>query len=82
MPVFSGLNEVKLSDTHRLDLGIKYGSKPGKAFRWQWFIGVNNAYNRTNPIGIIIEEDEAGRLRYVQPGLFGLLPFVSYQFEF
>lgn len=82
IPIFSGINEVKLSDTHRLDLGIKYGSKPGKAFRWQWFIGVNNAYNRTNPIGIIIEKDEAGIFRYVQPGLFGLLPFISYEFEF
>lgn len=82
VPVFSNRNEVKLSDTHRLDLGIKYSSKPGKAFRWEWFVGVNNAYNRTNPVSIIIEEDESGALRYVQPGLFGLLPFISYGFEF
>ena len=82
VPQFTSINDVKLSDTHRLDLGIKYNSKPGKPFSWQWFIGVNNAYNRTNPIGILIEEDDNGNYRYVQPGLFGLLPFVSYQFEF
>lgn len=82
VPVFTTVNEVKLADTHRLDLGIKYNSKPGTSFQWQWFIGVNNAYNRTNPIGIFIEEDDAGNFRYIQPGLFGLLPFISYQFEF
>lgn len=82
VPQFTRQNEVKLSDTHRLDLGIKYKSKPGKPFSWQWFIGVNNAYNRTNPIGIVIEEDDSGHYRYVQPGLFGFLPFISYQFEF
>lgn len=82
VPVFTSVNEVKLSDTHRLDLGIKYSSKPGTSFSWQWFVGVNNAYNRTNPIGILIEENDDGSYRYVQPGLFGFLPFVSYQFEF
>lgn len=82
VPVFTSVNDVKLADTHRLDLGIKYSSKPGTSFSWQWFVGVNNAYNRTNPIGILIEEDDAGNFRYVQPGLFGLLPFISYQFEF
>lgn len=82
VPIFSGINEAKLSDTHRLDIGVLYGSKPDNPFQWQWFIGVNNVYNRTNPIGIIIEEDESGKLKYVQPGLFGLLPFISYKFYF
>ena len=82
VPISTNVNEVKLSDTHRLDLGIKYSSKQGKHFSWQWFVGVNNVYNRTNPVGILIEEDDDGNYRYVQPGLFGFLPFVSYQFEF
>jgi hypothetical protein len=83
VPVYSGINEVKLADTHRLDLGVKFKSKPGKKFRWEWFGGVYNAYNRASPIGIAIEQDEVDNsLRYVQPGLFGLIPFITYGFKF
>lgn len=82
IPVYSGINEVKLSNTHRLDLGLKFKSKPEKKFQWQWFAGVYNAYNRANPVGISIEQDEeTNALRYEQPGLFGLLPFISYGFK-
>jgi len=81
IPIYSGINEVKLANTHRLDVGIKWRSQPGKKFQWQWFAGVYNSYNRANPIGISIEQDEAGALRYEQPGLFGLLPFISYGFK-
>ena len=83
IPVYSTINGVKLANTHRLDAGIKFKSKPGKKFQWQWFAGVYNTYNRANPIGIIIEQDETdGSLKYSQPGLFGLLPFISYGFKF
>ncbi|HEY9049051.1 MAG TPA: TonB-dependent receptor [Ohtaekwangia sp.] len=83
VPIYSGINEVKLANTHRLDIGIKYKSKPERKFQWQWFAGVYNVYNRANPIGIIIEQDETtNALRYEQPGLFGLIPFISYGFRF
>ena len=82
IPVYSGINEIKLSDTHRLDVGLKYKSKPGRKFQWHWYAGVYNVYNRANPIGITIEQNEqTGELKYVQPGLFGLLPFLSYGFK-
>jgi hypothetical protein len=83
IPVYAGINQVKLTDSHRLDLGIKFLSKPGKKFQWQWFAGVYNTYNRANPIGIFITQNETdGSLQYLQPGLFGLLPFISYGFKF
>jgi hypothetical protein len=82
IPVYSGINQVTLSASHRLDLGVKLRSKSEKKFQWQWFAGVYNTYNRANPIGINIEQDENdGSLRYTQPGLFGLIPFVSYGFR-
>jgi len=81
IPVYSGINQVKLANTHRLDLGIKLKSKPEKRFQWQCFAGVYNSYNRANPIGINIEQQPDGSLRYEQPGLFGLLPFISYGFK-
>ena len=83
IPLYSGINQVKLADSHRLDAGIKLMSKPGRKFQWQWFAGVYNVYNRASPLGIIIEQNEQdGSLRYLQPGLFGLLPFISYGFKF
>jgi len=83
IPLYSEINEVKLADSHRLDAGIKFMSKPGRKFQWQWFAGVYNVYNRASPVGMIIEQsEEDGSLRYLQPGLFGLLPFISYGFKF
>lgn len=83
IPLYSEINGVKLANAHRLDLGIRYKSLPGKRYQWQWFAGVYNAYNRANPVGIKIEQDETdGSLRYEQPGLFGLIPFISYGFKF
>jgi outer membrane cobalamin receptor len=78
IPIFTGINNVKLSDTHRLDLGLKFKSKTDKRIQWEVFAGVYNAYNRANPIGITIEQDEqTGALKYLQPGLFGVIPFIS-----
>lgn len=82
IPVYSEINQVKLASSHRLDLGLKYKSNPARKFQWQWFVGVYNVYNRANPIGINIEQDEVdGSLRYTQPGLFGMIPFLSYGFK-
>ena len=83
LPVYAPLNSVKLSDTHRLDLGIKFKSKPERKFQYEVFAGVYNAYNRSNPVGINVEQDDAtGELKYTQPGLFGVIPFISYGFKF
>lgn len=82
VPVYSGINQVSLSNTHRLDLGLKYKSRHGSRYQWEWFAGVYNTYNRANPIGLIIEPTPQGSLRYIQPGLFGLIPFISYGFKF
>lgn len=82
IPVFSGINEVKLANAHRLDVGIKFKSRPHRHFQWEWFAGIYNAYNRANPVAITIEQDDDGSLHYEQPGLFGAIPFISYGFKF
>lgn len=82
LPVYAPINSVRLADTHRLDIGLKLKSKPEKKFQYTWFVGVYNAYNRANPVGITVEQDETnGALRYEQPGLIGLIPFISYGFK-
>jgi hypothetical protein len=83
LPQYAPLNSVRLADTHRLDLGIKFKNKPESKFQYEWFAGVYNAYNRASPIGInVTQDDNTGALKYEQPGLFGLLPFISYGFKF
>lgn len=83
VPEFAPVNSVKLSDSHRLDLSLKYFSKPGNRFRWHVFAGIYNVYNRATPFGIVIKEDPADqKKKYVQPALFGLLPFVGYGCQF
>jgi len=82
IPVYAPINSVKLADTHRLDLGIKFRPRPDKKFQGEWFAGVYNVYNRAAPIGVFIMSNGDGSFRYEQPGLFGLLPFVSYGFKF
>nr|HPH46754.1 TonB-dependent receptor plug domain-containing protein [Chryseolinea sp.] len=82
IPVYAPLNSVKLANTHRLDLGIKFRSRPERKIQSEWFAGVYNVYNRATPFGITIEPNSDGSYRYQQPGLFGLLPFVSYGFKF
>lgn len=82
IPVYAPINSVKLADTHRLDLGVKFRSRTGNRFQSEWFAGVYNTYNRATPVGIAILPNGDGSFRYEQPGLFGLLPFVSYGFKF
>lgn len=82
IPVYAPMNSVKLADTHRLDVGIKFRPKPDRKFQGEWFAGVYNVYNRASPIGVFIAPNGDGSFRYEQPGLFGLLPFVSYGFRF
>lgn len=83
LPVYAPLNSVRLADSHRLDLGIKFRSNPERKFQSEVFVGVYNTYNRASPVGISVEQDEAtGELKYTQPGLFGVLPFFSYGFKF
>ncbi|MBL7850796.1 MAG: TonB-dependent receptor [Cyclobacteriaceae bacterium] len=83
IPVYAPINSVKLADTHRLDLGIKFKpSRIGKRFQGEWFFGVYNVYNRATPVAIAIVSNGDGTFRYEQPGVFGFLPFISYGFTF
>lgn len=81
IPIFAPLNSVKLADTHRLDIGVKYRTRLDRKLQGEWFVGIYNVYNRASPIGIVIRPNGDGSFRYEQPGLFGLLPFVSYGFK-
>lgn len=79
--IFSDRNAYTLSDAHRLDLMLILKSNKKRRFQGEWRAGVYNVYNRATPVQVYIRQN-AGQLEYVQPGLFGTLPFISYHFKF
>ncbi len=82
IPVYTERNAVQMSPSHRLDLNLIIRSKPGKKFQSEWHIGGYNVYNRATPYRIEVERLEDGSTRYTQPGLFGFIPSIGYNFKF
>ena len=83
VPVYTSRNALRLSAAHRLDVNLVIRNKPTKRFRSEWHLGAYNLYNRASPYTTRVRLDPAtGRLRYEQPGLFGFVPSVAYNFSF
>lgn len=86
IPIYAERNSVRMSDSHRLDLNLVFRTKPHK--KWKYFInefciGAYNVYNRAAPFRINVTIDpETGKYKYTQPGLFGFLPSVAWNFKF
>lgn len=83
IPVYSKRNEFKMSSSHRLDVNLVIRNKRTKRFDSEWHIGGYNVYNRATPYSIRVKLDEStGALKYEQPGLFGFIPSIAYNFKF
>lgn len=85
LPIYADRNSVKMSATHRLDINLTIKSRPKFNGRWQgeWSFGIYNVYNRASPYIIRLEPSGDGSsYRYTQPGIFGFLPSVAYNFKF
>ena len=80
--IFADRNSYSMSASHRLDVNMVFKSKPKKKFAWEWHVGAYNVYNRATPFRIKVETDASGKLKYVQPGLFGFLPSFAFNFKF
>jgi len=68
---------------HRLDVSFTH-TKVKKKFTREWSFGLYNAYCRYNPYLIFFEDDDTKEsgTKTVQYSMFGLVPFVSYNFKF
>lgn len=88
VPIYTARNAVRMQPTHRLDINIIRRSKPlnkkgqPRKFRTEWHFGAYNVYNRAAPYRINIVAGENGGYKYQQPGLFGFIPFVAFNFEY
>ena len=90
---FTGVNEknsFRMSDFHRLDLGVSFRKKKKWGER-TWVIGVYNAYIHNNPFFISLDNDEVldedtgqvTRTRtFKEIAILPLIPSISYNFKF
>jgi hypothetical protein len=87
-PVYSGRNEYRRPDYHRLDLSLTYVPRPDtkdtkKRRRGEWNVSLYNAYGKKNPWMITYNQQEDTGLPYAEMiYLFGIVPSVSYNFKF
>ncbi len=81
IPIYSERNAIKLSPSHRLDLNFILKNNPIKKFKSEWQIGVYNFYNQATPYRVNVRFN-GKTLEYVQPGFFGFIPSVSFNFSF
>ncbi len=86
LPLYTGRNEYRLPDYHRLDLSItlRGKEKPGKRWIGEWNLSIYNAYARKNVWTLNFVPDEAqpdvttAEMTY----LFTIVPAITYNFKF
>ncbi len=86
IPVYTGRNEYRLPDYHRLDIAvtIKEKKKERKFWEGEWNFSVYNAYARKNPWTINFRQDSDNPdITYAEMTyLFSIIPAVTYNFKF
>ncbi|MCB0850752.1 MAG: TonB-dependent receptor, partial [Bacteroidetes bacterium] len=93
IPLYEGRNSSRLPDYHRLDISASIKNRQNKSQRWKsnWVIGIQNVYNRKNALSIDIlpyRDPSSGNVpddtevAAYKTYIFGLIPSISYNFEF
>lgn len=86
LPVYTGRNEYRLPDYHRLDLSVTFRDKkkPGKKWYGEWNLSVYNAYARKNVWTLnFIQDDQDPNVTYAEMTyLFSIIPAITYNFKF
>ncbi len=76
-------NSYKMPAYHRLDLSFTYKNKKNENRKWksEWNFGVYNVYNRKNIFSLFTNLNSEFQLQTSKLYLFGIVPFVSYNFK-
>ena len=82
IPIYTDRNAVEMSPSHRLDLNLTLKPKKKRKINGEWSFGCYNLYNRAQPYRINIDFTDNGDYKYTQPGLFGFIPSIAYNFKF
>ncbi|MDC0584528.1 TonB-dependent receptor [Bacteroidales bacterium] len=77
-------NAYRMPDYHRLDLNLHLKGKQKPRYKTAWDFSLYNAYNRYNAYTITFQESETmpGSTEAVKLSLFGIVPSVTWNFEF
>jgi len=85
VPIYSGRNELRIPDTHRLDLSANFGRTHNKVARFKssWTFTIYNVYGRKNPFSVFYTGGfrnipQANRLALVGT----IFPSLSFNVEF
>jgi Outer membrane receptor proteins, mostly Fe transport len=84
-PIYSGRNEYRKPNYHRLDLSLNYIPNPDSKKFWksEWNFSLYNAYNKKNPWIIYYDQDDISGMPYAEMlYLFGVIPSITYNFKF
>jgi hypothetical protein len=84
-PIYSGRNEYRRPDYHRMDLSLNYIPNPDAKKKWhgEWNFSLYNVYNRKNPWAIVYQQENDTGIPYAEKlYLFGIIPSVTYNFKF
>jgi hypothetical protein len=86
IPIYSGRNEYRIPDYHRLDLSVslKGKEKTGKKWQGEWNFSVYNVYNRHNSWSINFVQDAISpNVTYAEKTyLFSIIPALTYNLKF
>ncbi len=86
LPLYTGRNEYRLPDYHRLDISfiLRGKEKPGKRWRGEWNLSLYNAYARKNiwTLNFVPDEAEPDVTRAEMTYLFTIIPAITYNFRF
>jgi hypothetical protein len=86
LPLYTGRNEFRLPDYHRLDLSVTFRGKKKQERNWysEWNISVYNAYARKNVWTLnFVQDDLNPNETYAEMTyLFSIIPAITYNFKF
>jgi outer membrane cobalamin receptor len=86
LPVYSGRNEYRLENYHRLDLSVNFSprGKPGRKWKSEWNLSVYNAYGRKNTwaVNFVQDSENPNRTYAEKTYLFSIIPAITYNFKF
>ena len=83
IPNFSVRNSERLPNYHRLDISVSLKPTKTKSYNSEWIFGFYNIYNRDNANSIFFRENsETLKNEAIQLSIFGIVPSVTYNFNF
>jgi hypothetical protein len=84
VPYYTKRNGYRMPSYHRLDVSLSLKGKQHKKFDSGWEFSIYNVYNRHNSYMINFRESKTmpGSTEAVSLSLFGIIPSLSYRFNF